>query len=112
MSQSANLLRLLEPTVRPVGPSDPGKAGPAGKAATAAGGVGQAPFEHQDFETLLASTRQNLADPGTQSAEAPSETPDPNQSAGPLDLLADIGRIENPGLREMIARHAHTTSAA
>ncbi|MEM7626410.1 MAG: hypothetical protein AAF333_12510 [Planctomycetota bacterium] len=104
MSQSAALLRLLEPTVRPV--TAPGA---AGKIGTADSNIGQAPFERQDFATLLASTQQdlNLAE----ASETAPESLHQAQPAGPLDLLADVGRIENPGLRELIARHADQPTA-
>lgn len=102
MSHSAALLRLLEPTVRRVSPS-----GAVSKIGTQAPGAGQAPFEHQDFATLLASSKQETT--ASQNPDAAPQAPNAASPAGPLDLLADVGRIENPGLRDLLASIASTT---
>ncbi|MEM1109910.1 MAG: hypothetical protein AAGH99_14595 [Planctomycetota bacterium] len=102
MSQGADLLRLLEPTVRPVSPVKP-------TSAPAKGAAGELPFEAQDFDTLLASAREGTLTPDA-SAE-PQNTGDQPQSPGPLDALADFGRIENPGLRELLAQRTNTDAA-
>lgn len=103
MTQGADLLRLLEPAVRPVSPVKP---------VSGASGVksGELPFESQDFDSLLASARD-----GFQAQDAPVE--DQNEAnnqpkpPGPLDALADFGRIENPGLRELLAQQRSLTSS-
>ncbi len=112
MSQSLDLLRLLEPAVRPVTAASP----------TPAPG-GETPFEQQDFDRLLADARRTnpetpptSAAPATATAEtAPSVAERANPlpeasadaasppSADPLNLLADFSRIENPGLRQLLA---------
>ncbi|MEM1110052.1 MAG: hypothetical protein AAGH99_15310 [Planctomycetota bacterium] len=94
MSQGAHLLRLLEPTVRPVSPVKP-------ISAPAKGALGELPFEAQDFDTLLASAREtgNVDEADTTTA-ADAGQPKPTD---PLNALADLGRIENPGLRELLA---------
>ena len=90
MAQPADLLRLLEPAVRPV--SQPPRPTP-----TAA-----APFELQNFEDLLSEARFSLdpADP------APGEAPATERPPDPLAALADLSRVENPALREMLAMRA------
>lgn len=82
--------------MRPVAP--PGKT-----AGTQGVRSGQTPFESQDFESLLASAREDL--PGLDGLQDESaEATDTKRPPGPLDPLADFGRIENPGLREMLAQ--------
>lgn len=98
MSQSAALLRLLEPAVRPV-------SAPAG-VPRVADPAGQAPFERQGFDALLTQARQTLPAAGPETAAV--ESPDPTalsdtQPPGPLDALADITHIENPTLRAYLA---------
>ncbi len=98
MTQSGDLLRLLEPAVRPVSPVKPA-AGPTGAPA------GELPFEAQDFDSLLASAQQ--ADLSPDAAEPAAEAAQAKQP-GPLDALADFGRIENPGLRELLGKQRET----
>jgi hypothetical protein len=91
MSQGVDLLRLLEPAVRPGGL--PG----AAKAPTP-------PMEQRDFEALLAEAQQDQAgaaseapasdDGGAAHAAAPK--------AAPLAPLGQIDRIENRSLRALI----------
>ncbi|MBB6430744.1 hypothetical protein [Algisphaera agarilytica] len=101
MTKGTDLLRLLEPTVRPVSPVKP-TGGVAGVK------TGELPFEAQDFDTLLASVREG------QPVQAIAETTEPAATAAkapdPLDTLAAFGRIENPGLRELIAQQRQQAS--
>ena len=98
MSQSLALLRLLEPAVKPVG-----------GAATPAASAVPPPFESQRFEDLLssASTGEPTGLPVGDAADAPPDDPPVDSSAaadrGPLGPLADFSRIENPGLRQLLA---------
>lgn len=106
MTQGADLLRLLEPAVRPVSPVKPASGGSGASGVTS----GELPFEAQDFDSLLASARD-----GFQTQDAPAEeqneVSNPPQPPGPLDALADFGRIENPGLRELLAQQRSLTSS-
>ena len=90
MAQPADLLRLLEPAVRPV--AQPPRPAP----------IAAAPFESQTFENLLSEARFSLdpADP------APGDEPAAERPPDPLAVLADLSRVENPGLREMLAARA------
>lgn len=81
----SNLLRLLEPAVRP-GPA----AGVAPRRASAA------PFEGKPFEQLLQEARQEST-----SAEKVADTSADNMP-GPLDALADFGHIQNASLRQQL----------
>ena len=100
MTQGADLLRLLEPAVRPVSPVKPVAHAPGAKS-------GELPFEAQGFDSLLASAREVRGltaptdDPAAEATQA--------KSPGPLDALADLGRIENPGLRELLAQQRSMT---
>ena len=80
MSEGADLLRMLEPAVRPVG-----------SGATAAR-PSQAPFEGKSFETLLQEV-QTAADSDDQ-----AHAPRPHV----IDSLAQIGAVENASLRNLI----------
>jgi len=109
MADSSQLLRMLEPTVRPVG----GKTGPSARSVT--------PLEQQDFETLLSAARQSVessADPFasvTQANEAEAsdaesqpddQAPAEEESASqpqPLEGLRRFDAIENTSLRQLIA---------
>lgn len=95
MTQSADLLRLLEPAVRPVSPVKP-MSGAAGVA------EGELPFESQDFDSLLASARDGVQTQREELEASPHATA--AKPPGPLDALADFGRIENSGLRELLAQ--------
>ena len=117
MSQGMNLLKMLEPAVRPV--AAPGAAKPA---------AGRQPFEAQSFDSLLASIDEGPSVDDPLAADAASfttpasdfadfdldaglETPAAAAGPGPLAPLADLGRIENPGLRAMLAQRASLASA-
>jgi hypothetical protein len=107
MSNSANvnLLRLLEPAVRPGGLSGPSKAPTE-------------PIEQRSFESLLEEARSlnvtgnvaGAAEPDLLegSQEKPPESPEPPESpakkpAGLIGQLAQFDRIDNPSLRRLIA---------
>jgi len=83
----SDLLRLLEPAVRP-----------------ATGGVsgrsGRAPFESRSFEQLLAEASQSETEGGSE----------PGASAGtkrdPTSRLAEMGSIENAGVRALLSGRA------
>jgi hypothetical protein len=87
MTSSADLLRMLEPAVRPV--SAPG---------AASARAGAAPLEQRSFESLLAAA----AAPGSagSAAAAPRATP--------LAPLAGIDHIENGSLRSLVAAPGQT----
>ena len=76
---SANLLRLLEPAVRPQGATGPAT-------------TGKPEFERQSFEQLLADAR---------SAQQPDES---NQVDRPpaTRLIDALGRVENASLRALL----------
>ena len=99
--QGADLLRLLEPAVRPVSAPE------GGRRAT-----GNAPFEHQDFDDLLASARQGFdAEPFNDDLDDPSPSAEAKSPAGPLAELAAFSRIENPSLRNLLAAAGHPDAA-
>lgn len=95
----SNLLRMLEPAVRP-GPAS----GVAPRRASAA------PFEVKPFEQLLQEARQEPV-----AAEKVQGTSADNKP-GPLDALADFGHIQNASLRQQLqdihaaARGSHIES--
>lgn len=94
---NADLLRLLEPTVRPI--AQP----------TASPRVGNSPFEQQDFDSLLASFEDPEFNPTPDGVSQDDAKPNKvGQQPGPLDALADLGRIENPTLRDLLAQRIHT----
>ncbi|MEM9420505.1 MAG: hypothetical protein AAGA25_15855 [Planctomycetota bacterium] len=101
MTKGTDLLRLLEPAVRPVSPVKPAP-GVAGAK------NGELPFEAQDFDTLLASVREGQ--PIQPTAEAAESVASAEKAPDPLHTLADFGRIENSGLRELLAQHRQQAS--
>jgi hypothetical protein len=88
MTSSAELLRMLEPAVRPV--SVPG-------AATAR--PGSVPIEQRSFESLLADATGSGGDAGAGDESGPA----PAAPTAPGSPLAGIDRIENSALRDIIA---------
>ena len=79
----ARLLQLLEPAVRPGATGQPQQAGkPA--------------FENQTFEQLLNGVRQES------DANQPAEEPGESQTKS-LESLGGLDRIENAGLRAVLA---------
>jgi hypothetical protein len=91
VADSASLLRLLEPAVRPV-------ALPPGRTIT----PGKLPLEDQSFDALLQqATHLADADPAETSTHAPTDSrPNPNL----LAPLSQIQSISNASLRQLVAR--------
>ena len=88
MSNSGDLLRMLEPTVRPV--ASPGTGAASQPAPTT--------FESQSFEQLL-DIAQQAQDPMNPTAETPeSSAPDPLASLSRIDAVsnASLRRILHP----------------
>ncbi|MEX0745796.1 MAG: hypothetical protein WD118_09350 [Phycisphaeraceae bacterium] len=88
MTDSSRLLRMLEPTVRPVATPQRGSAQPAGT-----------PIEQRSFESLLAEADG--------SAEGDEAAPGEARSAAaggwnPLASLARVDAIENASLRAIM----------
>lgn len=102
MSDSAALLRLLEPAVRPT-PNQGGGAAPA------------RPFESQSFETLLQGLQANPT--GKTQPTSPDQaveavvSPKPTKGAE-LNRLSGLDQIENAGLRALMAKNLPGTAAA
>ncbi|MEM1211526.1 MAG: hypothetical protein AAGI68_04430 [Planctomycetota bacterium] len=100
MSDPGQLLRMLEPAVRPV--SLPTTGSPPKPANT--------PFESQSFDQLL----QQATNPSTADKPAATASPDPATTADPpqpvpvstFQPLSGIDRIENQSLRNLIAQPA------
>ena len=109
MADQMELLRMLEPAVRPTG----GKVGGSARSVT--------PFEQRDFQSLLSEARQTMdrGEPTVNAADATSST-DPGEQmdeAGdaeaaktgeasppsPLNALRSLDSIENTSLRQLIA---------
>jgi hypothetical protein len=93
-STNVNLLRLLEPAVRPGGLSGASRA-PA------------EPIEQRSFESLLDEAR-SIELPGAGAAEpdlleGSPEEPPAKKPAGLIGQLAQFDRIDNPSLRRLIA---------
>lgn len=96
MGREADLLRMLEPVVRP--------AGVHGHASR-----GTPPIEGRDFESLLAEAaagRKAEADETDRSASPAAKPPDPLQS------LSGVDHIDNASLRAMIGRSEPQRHAA
>lgn len=90
MNDSAALLRLLEPAVRPV-PTAPASRSP------------QLPIEQRSFETLLNEVRQTQ----TTGGHDDQATTDPTEAApalNPLRALGRCGAIDNASLRGMLGQ--------
>ena len=79
-----NLLRLLEPAVRPGN-------------APAANRTARPPVEARDFDSLLAEAQEGQS---PEEAESASDAKSPNR-ASPLDAL---GRIENASVAQLMGR--------
>ncbi|MFA9478653.1 hypothetical protein ACERK3_10130 [Phycisphaerales bacterium AB-hyl4] len=91
MVDSSQLLRMLEPTVRPV-PT------PEGRAASS----GNVPIEQRSFESLLAEATSGEAgdiDEAGAATDAPA-----GGSANLLGPLSQVGAIENASLRALVER--------
>jgi len=88
MTDSAALLRLLEPAVRPV-PTAP------------AGRVAQAPIEQRSFEALLDEAKSIQVTQGSDE-ETAAQPMDATSPTNPLRALGSCGAIENASLRGLM----------
>ncbi len=103
MADSAALLRMLEPTVRPIStPTHGGAKSP------------QHPVEKRSFDSLLEEAGHDM--PNTTSPEALSGADESEadggtsfQASGPSSPLDQLSHVENASLRELIAR-SHAVS--
>ncbi|MEM7577022.1 MAG: hypothetical protein AAF328_06050 [Planctomycetota bacterium] len=93
MGTSDDLLRLLDPAIRPIAPVSPVRTGAT-----------PVPFEQQSFDELLdafGKPNANPDNPAAENAGTPvAEEPRTSQTAPMLD----VSRIENASLRTMIAQ--------
>lgn len=92
-SNSAALLRMLEPAVRPV---------PGGAAAPKS-----APFEQQSFQSLLSNVQDSDA---SQNASGTAQSGLGAPSHNHLQDLTGHARIENESLRNLIAKQHNSAS--
>ena len=91
MGNGVDLLKMLEPTVRPGGLQGPTKAGGA-----------QGPIETRSFESLLnEATGGDSQDTGTGNDGAVQGVTG-SKKADPLQALSQLGQIENPALRRLM----------
>jgi hypothetical protein len=96
MGREADLLRMLEPVVRPGGLPQASRA----KAP---------PIEGRDFESLLAeAAAERTAEPDETDATSRSAAKSPD----PLQGLTGVDRIENATLRALISDAASSTGPA
>ena len=88
---AGDLLRLLEPVVRPGGV--PGRTRPPTR-----------PIEDRSFEDLLAEARGPSAAAGAEAGSPGPGEDGPGEAAhaGPMARLSDVGRIENAVLRGLV----------
>lgn len=95
MGRESDLLRMLEPVVRPGNPGSLALRGP------------RVPIESQSFESLLDEARgaqgaqQAAVDEGRNDAGSTRRT-DPARTVVELRSLAQVDRIENASLRGLI----------
>ncbi|MCC6681704.1 MAG: hypothetical protein IT445_12455 [Phycisphaeraceae bacterium] len=89
MSDSAALLRMLEPAVRPV--TTPAASGSGARAS-------QLPLEQRDFESLLNELQTMQQTEQTDAAAEQSRT-----RLNPLRSLGQLGAIENASMRGLIS---------
>lgn len=97
MSDSAQLLRMLEPAVRPVDVSRGGASRP-----------GAEPFESRSFEALLGEARDGGGMDATgprQDAAAGEKVAEATGKVDALGPLSGLGTIENATLRQLMAQH-------
>jgi hypothetical protein len=90
MGTSIDLLKMLEPSVRPAGAGGPSKA------------AGKPPLEAQSFESLLEAA-QGLPDGDEADSTAAGVTDAKPKKCNPLGSLGGMDRIENESLRQLIA---------
>ena len=93
MSNAAELLRMLEPTVRPDGIAGAGRAAQT-----------PPPIEAQSFDAVLRQA-QAMADDQEPVSDVPGEDASTEQSLR-FARLSGIDRIDNAALRGLIARAA------
>lgn len=96
MADSAFLLRMLEPVVRPVPTTGP------------AADPRRLPLEQQSFESLLA--RAQAADESAHAADAGDASS--LAKPGPLGPLAEVDAIQNASLRTLLQQIRATASTA
>ena len=97
MGREIDLLRMLEPAVRPG--AVPGMAQPAAR---------EQPIEERSFDSLLEEARSlNVSS----APEPEAHTPAGTKKAGPLAELAGLDRIENAALRTLLTRPAGNDQA-
>jgi len=113
LSDSAMLLRMLEPAVRPVGPTAGAPARPTAQ-----------PFEHRSFESLLseAHEKKGISPFNQEKGLIPfNQLPGQDAQAGPgvaeatsrtdtLGPLRGLNTVENATLRQIMANHAAAAS--
>lgn len=92
-SNAANLLRLLEPAVRPG--NLPRSAQPS-----------STPIESRSFDSILEEAQSLNAAGGAAAARGDGENAAPVKQASPLAGLGRIDCVENAGLRDLLARAA------
>jgi hypothetical protein len=96
MSNSADLLRMLEPVVRPVGAPAPGRS------------TQRLPLEEKSFEALLAEAQQQdtIGDADEQGVDE-SEARRPKTNL--LSPLSALDAIDNASLRALVGRDSNQT---
>lgn len=99
MADSGQLLRMLEPAVRPV-------AVPEGRGAAPA----KLPVEQQSFESLLAAARSGEAGEAVplEGGALDHAMGQGGQEGNLLGPLSQVGAIENTSLRALVERHNGT----
>ncbi|MEM1208702.1 MAG: hypothetical protein AAF842_04475 [Planctomycetota bacterium] len=94
MPDGSELLRLLEPAVRPVGGGTPGQPKTPDT------------FEGKSFDQLLADAAQRgpepAVQPSTDAVADPTDTAAPDRTAAPINL----GHVENPSLARLLAERS------
>jgi len=103
MGNESELLRMLEPAVRPGGLPGPGR-------------PGRVPIESRDFDSLLQEAQQmnaqqeGIADEQEGSAEGVQESVKETHG-GLIGRLGQVGLIENESLRSLIEGHSDKQEA-
>lgn len=101
MGKDIDLLRLLEPVVRPGNLPAPSRAAAA-------------PVEEQSFAILLEGARERASTRAGSAQEAIAAPSNSHESAAPsfnpLAILAGPDRIENSALRSLLAQHRESTN--
>jgi len=97
MSNQVDLLRMLEPVVRPGHVS--GSNRPV-----------NTPIEQRDFESLLAEANGRKPDGEEESSERVEVAGTRDEPDGPLRELRQVGLIENESLRQLLSAAGHETN--